>query len=109
MKKHEKLVREVQTQHPRKQNRDFLCFWLESKVGHLLGCTRSLVPLPKVSVLLPVFTPCHNAVQILLSEGGCPHPLLPPYLQPSLLGTELLNSLFQGFDDKFLSVLFYAQ
>lgn len=76
MKKHEKLAQEGQIHHLRRQRRDLLCLWLESKVGHLLGCTWSLVPLPKMSVRLLVSTPWYWAVQIpaLCHVGGCPAP-----------------------------------
>lgn len=97
MKKHEKLAQEVQIHHLRKQSRDFLCLWLESKVRHLLGCTWSLVPLPKLSALPLVPAPWYDSVQIpaLCHPGRLPGPLMRS--QCSLLGTGLLNSLFHGF------------
>lgn len=82
MKKHEKLVQEVQTHQLRRQSRDFLCLWLEAEVQALTwmhlesgsspksecsaACVRTLVQRYTNTCPLPAW-------------GGCPSrcPLLP--------------------------------
>lgn len=87
LRKQDPSVQEMQTPHLRSRE-DSLHPWLLSKVRHLLGCTWSLVPLPKWSVLPPVSTPWYEAVQIpvLCYLGGC---VAPFSMNPSTLGTQV--------------------